>query len=434
MDNSRTPLPNKLPAKRFNAQARGPLHGVRVVDLSRLVAGNMLTLQLADFGADVMKVEPSSGDSLRAFQSGGVETFWKVYARNKRSICLDFHHARAIEILKELAKSADVLVESFRPGVLEDMGLGPEVLHAINPSLVIVRISGWGQTGPYRRRPGFGTLVEGYSGFAAINGFADREPVLPPFFLGDMAAGLYGANATMVALWNDRLNGGGGQVIDLSLFEPLISLLGPQAASYQITGNVKARTGSRSSTTAPRNTYRTADGEWVCVSTSTATMCARLFHTIGRDDVLKDPRYATVAARLEHVEEVDAIVGEFVGRHTLAENLRIFEEADVTVGPVYDASHLMVDPYVVQRESLVQLPDDDIGMMPMHNIVPRLSSTPGQFRRPAPMKGEHSAECLIELLGQDRFEQLIADGAVYQHPAPQTQRAPQAACAAPIEQ
>lgn len=413
MNNMANKTRNQLPTKQFEANDNGPLRGLRVVDLSRLVAGNMLTLQLADFGADVIKIEPRTGDTLRDFQAGGIETFWKVYARNKRSVCLDFRHPEAVGIIKTLVETAHVLVESFRPGVLEKIGLGPEVLHAINNKLVIVRISGWGQTGPYSSKPGFGTLVEGYSGFAAMNGFSDREPVLPPFFLGDMAAGLYGANATMMALWNSRVNGGDGQVIDLSLFEPILSLLGPQAAAYKITGKVKARTGSRSSTTAPRNTYRTLDDQWVCVSTSTPSMSARLFTTIGREDVVTDPRYATVADRLKHVEDVDAIVGAFVGRHTLEDNLRIFEGADVTVGPVFDASHLMNDRYVVERESLVQLPDEDIGLMPMHNVVPRLSNTPGTIRHRAPHKGEHSAECLIPLLGQARFEQLVTAGAIF---------------------
>jgi len=416
MHNNNPSRSNALPAKQFDPDAKGPLHGLRVVDLSRLVAGNMLTLQLADFGADVVKVEPRAGDTLRNFGAAGVETFWKVYARNKRSICLDFHHPDAIGILKDMIGQADVLVESFRPGVLEEMGIGPDVLHTLNERLVIVRVSGWGQTGPYRRKPGFGTLVEGYSGFADMNGFADREPVLPPFFLGDMAAGLYGANATMVALWHVRTAGGRGQVIDLSLFEPIISLLGPQAGNFQLTGAVKPRTGSRSSTTAPRNTYRTSDGEWVCISTSTPTMVNRLFHTIGRADMLADPRYATVLARLENIEEVDAIVGDFIGRHTLKENLAIFEAAEVTVGPVYNASHLMTDPYVIERESLVRLPDDELEQMPMHNILPRLSETPGQFARPAPRKGEHSAECLVPILGEERFEQLVAGGAVFQCP------------------
>ncbi|OZI67247.1 CaiB/BaiF CoA transferase family protein [Bordetella genomosp. 11] len=407
-----------LKRKDFSAQAQGPLRGLRVIDLSRLVAGNMLTLQLADFGADVIKVEPRNGDTLRAFKTGGVEAFWKVYCRNKRSVCIDFRHATGIDLLRRMLDKADVLVESFRPGVLEEMGLAPDTLHSSNPRLVIVRISGWGQTGPFKRRPGFGTLVEGYSGFASMNGFADREPVLPPMFLGDMTAGLYGASAVMTALWEVRVNGGKGQEIDLSLFEPMISVLGPQAANYRITGKVKARTGSRSSTTAPRNTYRTADGRWVCVSTSTQTMAARLFRAIGRPEMNTDPRYSSNVARLEHVAEVDAIVADFVGQRTLDENLRVFEAADVTVGPIHDASDLLSDGYVIARESLVDVRDEELGYMPMHNIVPRLSATPGTLRRPAPRKGQHTAECLTELLGEIDLRPLVDDGVIFPEAPP----------------
>lgn len=405
----------KLPVKAYDAQQRGPLDGVRVIDLSRLVAGNMLSLQLADLGANVTKVEPLKGDTLRAFQVAGVETFWKAYARNKTSICLDFRHTEATAIIESLLENADVMVESFRPGVLEEMGLSPERLHRLNPRLVVVRISGWGQTGPYRHKPGFGTLVEGYSGFAAMNGFADRQPVLPPFFLGDMAAGLYGAYATMTALWNVAVNQGKGQVIDLSLFDPILSLLGPQAAHYQLTGGVKARTGSRSSTTAPRNAYQTADKQWVCVSTSTPSMALRLFRAIGRDDLAQDPRYGTNAGRLAHVDEIDAIVSDFIGQYTLQENLALFEAAEITVGPIYDTSHLVDDPYVIARESLVRLPDEDIGSMPMHNIVPRLSGTPGQFRIPAPLLGQHTEHHLRPLLGDARYLELLQSGAIREH-------------------
>lgn len=415
-------VPETLPRKTYRPDATGPLRGVRVVDLSRLVAGNMLTLQLADFGADVVKVEPQSGDTLRAFKTAGVETFWKVYCRNKRSVCLDFRHEKAPELLRRMIDEADVLVESFRPGVLEQMGLGPAALRETNPRLVVVRISGWGQTGPYRRRPGFGTLVEGYSGFASMNGFQDREPVLPPMFLGDMTAGLYGASAVMTALWEVRVNGGEGQVIDLSLFEPMVSILGPQAANFRLTGKVKVRTGSRSSTTAPRNTYATADDKWVCISTSTHSMAARLFRAIGRDDMNTDPRYSTNVSRLEHVQDVDAIVSGFVGERTLAENLRIFEAAEVTVGPVYDASQLMDDEYVVERGSLIDVPDPDLGYMPMHDVVPRLSGTPGALRRPAPRKGEHTREYLGALLGEQALPSLLEAGAIFAdtgHPAEQ---------------
>lgn len=398
--------------KAFEPSHIGPLRGVKVVDLSRLIAGNMLTLQLADFGADVVKVEPLKGDTLRAFRTQGAEVFWKAYARNKRSVCIDFHHEAAAKVIATLARDADVLVESFRPGTLEKMGLAPQALHAVNPKLVIVRISGWGQTGPYRHRPGFGTLVEGYSGFAAMNGFGDREPVLPPMFLGDMTAGLYGAQAAMVALWEVRVNGGNGQVIDLSLFDPMISILGPQVANYQITGGVKARTGSRSSTTCPRNTYETADRKWLCISTSTQSMAQRLFTAIGRDDMNADPRYATNSARLQHVDDVDGVVGAFIKARTLAENLAFFEHAQVTAGPVLDASDLADDAYVTERESLVELEDDELGHVAVHNVVARLSATPGGFVRQAPKKGEHSRDILAPLIGERALDELIGCGAV----------------------
>lgn len=413
MDNQNVPaLKASLPKKGFDPDARGPLSGLRVVDLARLVAGNMLSLQLADFGAEVVKVEPKTGDTLRAFQTDGVETFWKTYCRNKKSVSLDFRHPEAIEIIRDLVCTADVMTESFRPGVLEEMGLGPDALHAINPKLVIARISGWGQTGPYSHKPGFGTLVEGYSGFSAMNGFEDREPVLPPMFLGDMTAGLYGVSAVMTALWEVRINGGPGQVIDVSLFEPILSILGPQIANFRITGKVKARTGSRSSTTAPRNTYRTADGQWLCVSSSTQTMAARLFEAIGRGDMNTDPRYSTNTARLRHVEEVDSIVSAFIGRHSLSENLEIFERAKVTVGPVHDASALISDIFVIERESVVDLEDAELGRIPVHNVVPRLSKTPGNFFRPAPQRGEHNEALLVPLLGQARYSRLLEAGAI----------------------
>src|SRR5271157_3201130 len=250
----------------FDPTATGPLAGVRVLDLSRLVAGNMLSLQLADFGADVIKVEPPSGDPLRDWRDGGEELHWKTYARNERSIVLNFRHAAARDALKQLVATADVLIENFRPGTLEEMGLGPDVLHGANPGLVIVRVSGFGQTGPYAPLPGFGTLVEAMSGFAACTGFADREPVLPPFALADMTAGLYGAFATMTALHARTAGKSPGQVIDLSLLEAIFSALGPEAAIYQHTGSVKERTGSSSNTTSPRNIYRCRDGGYVAMS------------------------------------------------------------------------------------------------------------------------------------------------------------------------
>ena len=258
----------------YTPGARGPLAGVRVLDLSRLVAGNTLTGLLADFGADVVKVEGPEGDTLRAWRTAGVEANWKLYARNKRSLALDLRNSEALELLLALVAKSQVFVASFRPGTLEAMGLAPEVLLGCNPRLVVVRISGWGQHGPYRRRPGFGTLVEGISGFAAMNGFADREPVLPPMYMADSYAGLYGAAGVLVALREAEVNGGEGQVIDLPLLDPLFTVLGPQAANHRLTGEVKPRVGSRSTNSCPRNAYRAKDGKYVALSASTQKMAS----------------------------------------------------------------------------------------------------------------------------------------------------------------
>jgi crotonobetainyl-CoA:carnitine CoA-transferase CaiB-like acyl-CoA transferase len=376
------------------------------------MAGNMLSLQLADFGADVIKVENERGDTLRAVGAGGISTNWKVYGRNKRSVCVDLHCAEGIELVRKLVAQADVFIESFKPGVLEQMGLAPDVLHGIRPQLVIARISGWGQTGPYRHKPGFGTLAEGYSGFAAINGFADREPVLPPIFLGDMTAGLSGAIAVLVALLARTRRDAPGQVIDVSLFEPMFSILGPLAANYAMTGKIKPRTGSRSTNTAPRNAYRTRDGKWLCLSSSTQTMAERLFRAIGRADLIDDPRYATNVERVKHAGELDAIVGSFIAERDLDENLAFFESAGVTVGPINDVAQIVQDSYVIEREVLVELPDDDAGSLPMHNIVPRLSGTPGVFRRPAPSLGEHNREVLMPLVGESEYAALTQRGII----------------------
>ena len=385
---------------------------MRILDLSRVVAGNMMTLQLADFGADVIKFEPVGGDSLRGMKAEGAATYWKVYARNKKSVAMDFRRPESIELIKQLVAQADALVESFRPGVLEAMGLAPDLLLGINPRLVITRISGWGQEGRFRHKPGFGTLAEGYSGYAAISGFPDREPVLPAIFLGDMTTGLYGAFAVMVALWNAKVNGGPGQVVDLSLFDSTLSILGPQAANYRLSGKLKPRTGSRSTTNSPRNVYRTGDGQWICLSASTQSTAARLFSVIGRDDMNRDPRFNTNAARLRNVEDVDRIVGEFIARGSLQENLDLFDRESITVGPVNDAAQLSVDPYVIERESLVDVEDPELGRLPMHNVVPRLSATPGAMRMPAPGLGEHTREVLEPMLGPAGYATLLSHGVI----------------------
>ena len=381
---------------RFDEAAAGPLAGYRVLDLSRLVAGNMLTLQLGDFGADVIKVEPPEGDSLRAFRDGGEQLFWKTYCRNKMSVVLNLRHAAARDALLRMVEGADVLVENYRPGTLERMGLAPAVLHARNPRLVVVRVSGFGQTGPYAQQPGFGTLVEAMSGFADRTGFPDREPVLPPLALADMIAGLSGAMATVTALLARERGATAGQVIDLSLLEPIFSVMGPEAAIFRRTGAVKQRQGNGSNTSAPRNIYRCADGGYLALSGSTQGMATRIFETIGRPEMIEDPRFRTNADRVRHRPLVDEAVGGWFAARPRAEALAVMRAAGVTVGPIYSIRDAVDDPHFQQREVLVEVEDAELGSLPVHNIVPRLSATPGVWRRPAPRLGEHTDQLLAD--------------------------------------
>ena len=404
---------SKLHQSDYRPEVRGTLDGVRILDLSRLFAGNVLTQMLGDFGADVIKVEPPEGDTLRAWKTEGVSTHWKIYARNKKSLCLDLRSPQAAEIIRALVPTSDLFIESFRPGVLEKMGLGPDTLLELNPKLVVMRISGWGQEGPYSQRPGFGTVVEGISGFAAINGFADREPVLPPMYLADGIAGIYGASAAMIALREVELKGGQGQVIDLPLLDPLFSILGPQSANYRLTGKVKPRTGSRSTNSAPRNAYRCRDGKYVSLSASIQKMAERLFRSIERPDLIEDPRFRTNADRVKHADELDAIIGAFIAERTQTENVTFFEAAEVTIGPIYDTAQILEDPHFIEREVVADYPDSDMGALPMHHVVPRLSGTPGSERTPAPRLGEHNRALLSEVGYDDiGYAELATSGVV----------------------
>jgi len=400
----------------FSPDAACPLDGVRVLDLSRLVAGNMSTHVLADYGAEVIKIEPpGKGDPLRDWGADGISVQWKIYARNKKSVVLNLRDERAKAILLDLVETAQVFVENFRTGGLEKMGLAPEILWRRNPKLIILRVTGFGQTGPYAPKPGFGTLIEAMSGFAMKTGFPDRPPSLPNMALADMVAGLYGAFAVVTAVRECELKDAPGQVIDLSLLEPLVSILGGDAALHHVTGRAPVRSGNRSLTASPRNTYQTKDGHWLAISGSMQAMAMRLFRAIGRADMCDDPRYATNAARVAHADEVDAVVQDWVGARTLAENLKFFEETEVTAGPVYDAGQLRQDAHVIGREAIVEMPDDEApgGFLPMHNIIPRLSGTPGAIRRPAPTLGQDTDAILGALgLSAEDLAELRAAGAV----------------------
>src|ERR1700729_1302087 len=381
----------------FEPTAPAPLDGIRVVDLSRLVAGNMVSLQLADQGAEVIKIEdPKVGDPLRAWRVKGLSLHWKVYARNKKSLALNLRPQAGRDALLDLLAQSHVLIENYRPGTLEEMGLGPDVLHVRNPKLIVVRITGFGQDGPYRDRPGFGTLVEAMSGFAAKNGFGDRPPVLPPLALADMVAGLYGAYAVMIAL-RVAEQGGNGQVIDLPLLDPIISILGPEAASYHVSGEKPQRTGSRSLTTSPRNVYATKDGRYIAISASIQAMAERVFRAIGKPEMIDDPRFRTNTDRVRNIDECDGAVAAFIAARTLDENMAIFQAAEVTASPVYEIDQLIADEHIQARGVLVEAPDDEMGSVLMHNVIPRLSATPGRIRRPAPTLGQHTREMLVAI-------------------------------------
>jgi formyl-CoA transferase len=402
-----------IPKQAFEPHAEGPLRGVRVLDFSRLVAGNMLSLQLADFGAEVVKVEsPGTGDTLRDWREAGVSVHWKVYARNKKSITLDLKSPEAPGIILDLAAGFDVLIESFRYRYLEKLGVGPDRLLGRNPKLVVVRVSGFGQTGPYAKRPGFGTLVEAMSGFASRNGFEDREPVLPPLAMADMIAGLSGAMATVIAVREVEVNGGRGQVVDVSLLESIFSILGPEAAIYKLSKKIRKRVGSASEGTSPRNVYPTKDGGWVAISASTQAMTEKLFRAIGRDDLNQDPRFSTNSERVKRRAEVDGIVGGFIKQRPLADAIDFFEQAGVTAAPVYDIGQFLEDPHVQERGIVVEAPDADMGEVPMHAVVPRLSGTPGRLRTPAPAIGQDNHEVFSRIGYSDARIRTLAEKGV----------------------
>lgn len=416
-----TPLPDPadaLPRVQPDPRRAGPLKGLRVVDLSRLVAGNMLSLQLADFGADVIKIENvGGGDTLREWREphpdhpDGYDAWWRVYARNKRSLVLNLRDPLAMRWLRRLIGTAQVLIESFRPGTLEAMDLAPARLHEANPRLVIVRLSGWGQSGPYRELPGFGSLIEGFSGFAHKHRDADGVPQLPNLALADMVTGLSGAFAVMAAVREVEVNRGAGQVIDLSLLEPMLSIMGPDVTQTAATGQPLAPGAKISS---PRGVYRCRDGRWVSLSGSSDTMARRVFEAIGQGSLFDDPRFSTNAARLAHDAEIDAMIGDFIGGHSQAECLAWFRGKGVTVGPIHDTRQLLEDPHVVGRGVYVSAAAGDEGERTvMPEAVPRLGGTPGGLRRLAPGYGEHTDEVLGELgATADQLRALRDAGAI----------------------
>ncbi|MFF9649930.1 CaiB/BaiF CoA transferase family protein [Streptomyces sp. NPDC014622] len=383
----------------MNAPAQAPLTGLRVVDLATLFAGPLAATMLGDFGAEVIKVEhprrpdPSRGHGL---SKNGVGLWWKILGRNKRNLTLDLSAPAGRDLLLQLAAGTDVIIENFRPGTLERWGLGPAELHAVNPRLVLTRVTGFGQFGPYAHRPGFGTLAEAMSGFAAITGEPDSPPTLPPFGLADSIAALATAYAVMTALaGRDRT--GEGQVVDMAIIEPILTVLGPQPLWYDQLGHVQPRTGNRSRNNAPRNTYRTSDGEWVAVSTSAQSVAERVVRLVGRPELIDEPWFGSGTTRAEHAEELDEAVGDWIALHTRAEALRAFEKAEAAIAPVYDIRDVMEDPQYRALGSIAEVDDPELGPLRMQNVLFRLSGTPGAIRWAGRPHGADTDEILTGL-------------------------------------
>jgi crotonobetainyl-CoA:carnitine CoA-transferase CaiB-like acyl-CoA transferase len=389
------------------------LAGVKVVDISNFLAGPMVSMYLADFGAEVVKVERPSGDELRRWGRArdGVGLFHKMVNRGKKLVTADLRTPLGVEVVLRLVRDADLLVENFRPGTLERWGLGPDVLHGVNPRLVVLRISGFGQTGPYAPRPGFGTLAEAFCGYAHITGHADGPPLLPGFGLADGTTALGGAFLALVALLERDRGDSPGQVIDLAIYEELLTILGPQVLDYDQLGVVQGREGSRLPFTSPRNTYRTADDHWVAVSGSGQATFERMCAALGLEDVASDPRFVDNRARLAHAEVLDAELAEAIGRLPLADLLDRFEQFEAPVAPLLDVAALAADPHVVARGSLTRVFDEELAdELLMQQVVGRLSRTPGQIRWAGGPVGQHNREVLVERLGFDPAD--LAKGGV----------------------
>jgi len=385
-----------------------PLENFRILDLSRLAAGNMVSHMFADFGADVIKVEkPGKGDDLRNWQVNDVAHWWAVYSRNKRSIALNLKEEEGLKLLKELVKSADVFIENFVPGTLEKWGVGPDKLLELNKNLIILRISGWGQTGIYKDAPGFGSLVEGMSGFASMTGEENQKPLLPPLALADMVAGLTGFGAILMAVIASKKNQIRGQVIDLSLFEPLFSILGPWAASYKISGKIPPRIGNRSNVAAPRGIYKTKDNKFVSLSASMQSMWEKLAITIGAQELINDPKFLTNSDRLSNQDDLDDVISNFIKKFDRDPLLKLFSEKGITVGPVLDISEIIEHPYVLDRKILIEHYNNNYGNILMHQAFPRLSKTPGKVKSSAPSIGENTNDILKEIgLTKSQIEKL----------------------------
>ena len=387
--------------------AQGPLSGLRVLDLSIIVAGGTASSLLADFGAEVVKIErPGTGDPLRNWGpfANGVSLWWKVHSRNKKSITLNLGVPEGQNLLKELAAKTDILIEGFRPGAMERWGLGPDDLQAVNPKLVMLRYSGFGQSGPYKDRPGFGTIAECMSGFVGMTGFQDTPPVLPPIPLADEIAGVFGAMAGMMALYHRdaSINSSAkGQVVDVSLFEPLFRLCIPHITMFDMLGINRERVGNDFPDAAPRSLYKTADNQWLGLSATSQSTFEGLAKAMGLEELLERAEFKDNAARLENRESLNDELNSWLGQRNLKETMDQLIPAGGVVGPVYDAAQIMEDPHFHSRQDIIDIDDPELGQTKMLGVVPKFSETPGAVEHAGPKVGEHNRHIYSSWLGLD---------------------------------
>ena len=384
-----------------------PLKGIKVVELGTLIAGPFCTRILAEFGAEVIKIEsPDGGDQLRQWRKmyAGTSLWWYVQARNKKSITVNMRVAEGQKIVRRLCADADIVVENFRPGALEKWNLGFDQLAKVNPRLVMVRLSGYGQTGPYRDRPGFGVIGESMGGLRYVTGYADRPPVRLGISLGDSIAALYGVIGAMMAMHHRNVNGGRGQVVDVALYEAVFSTMESLVPEFDVLGFIRERAGNALPGIVPSNTYPTRDGKFVIIGANNDAIFKRLMAAIGREELANDPALATNAGRVARTAELDGAIADWARRHDLDYVLRVLEQAQVPSGKVFDIADIMQDAHYIARGMLEQHALPDGKPMKLPGIVPKLSETPGATAWLGPRLGEHNAG-VLGALGYDDAQQ-----------------------------
>lgn len=395
----------------------GPLAGLRVLDAGNMIAGPLAATQLADFGAQVIKLElPGTGDSMRhwAPMKDGLSLWWKVIGRNKQLATLSLSKPRGRELFLDLVRDTDILIENFRPGTFERWDLGYDVLSEINPRLVMVRVSGFGQTGPYAQRGGYGTIAEAFSGIPSFTGLADGPPTLPGFPMADSVASTFAAMSAMFAIYHRDHGSGRGQVIDVSLYEPLFRLVESQVIGFDQLGIVKQRIGNRLAEDSPRNTYRTRDGRWIGISASSQRTFERLAHAIGMAELISDPRFIDNASRCENDVALDGLIAAWFGERDEQAVMELFESSEVVAGPVLDIRDIVTNPQYIARRNIVSVPDEDFGSVRMQGVAPRFEATPGEVRHSGRALGADNRAIFVGRLGlsEQDYDALVAEGVI----------------------